>query len=207
MLAIFVKLQRQVLGGKFPSKWVVNMFDYGHSTGTYHLPYVIVNVCDDLRASMTQHIANDILESSIRFIPQNLPSRTINKVVSWGDDPHTTAKVVLVPKYDLADVESEHLFQCIGSVPMDEDDVPIIVMYQTDEKNDVGQIEVVIDHTQQERQTYMEHEAAVLRYVHSTDRFVFPNPSGSYPYDPKTIEIVSKIADFMDSLPLPNDDK
>lgn len=204
MLAIFVKLQRQVLGGKLPSKWTVNVFDHDHSKEVYHLPYVIVDVCDDLRASVTQHMANNILENSIRFLPQILPSRTINKVISWGDDPHTAAKVVLVPQYDVVDVESEHVFRCIGSVEMGEDDVPIIVMYQTDEKDGVGLIEVVIDHTGRELKTYMEYDAATVRYAHSPNRLVFPKPSGSNPSDQKTNEIVNKIADFMDSLPLPD---
>lgn len=202
MLAIFVKLERLVLGDKFPPKWGVVMFDYNRSSHPYQLPYVIINVRDDLRASMAQHIANNILESSVRFEPQNLSSTTINRSVSWGEDPFTCAKVTLMPHYITTDVESEHTFRCIGGVTIDEDEVPIIVMHQIDDKEGVGRIDAVIDFKGVERTPILEYDAHTVKYAHSPEREDLPNHLGHNPSDPKTNEIVDKIADFMQSLPV-----
>lgn len=203
MLAIFVKLHRSDFDSSVTKYvWRASLFKCGKA----ECPFVMIEVRDDLRASMFQHITQNILERSVKFKPQALRSHGMSRLVSWGENPAAEAKVTLVPTFKLVESESTHTFVKIGDVRISDDDVPIIVMYQTDDGPNAGYIEEVIDFREQTHIPTVGWAARTLK-----DTYCNRPTEDAKPFGNETAvivsEIVNKIADFMEALPMTGPNK
>lgn len=205
MLAIFVKLHRSDFdssGTKYV--WRAQLFKCGKA----EYPFVIIDVRDDLRASLLQHITQNILERSVKFEPQALQSHSMSRLVSWGENPAAEAKVTLVPAYKLVESESTHTFVKIGDVRIgdSDDDVPIIVMYQTDDGPNAGYIAEIVDFRNKTHIPTVVWAARTLKESYcnrpTENANHFGNQTGVI-----VSEVVNKIADFMETLPMTGTNK